>query len=144
MPLEPPSGREQRHRLKVMVIFAVSILAGVGLGMLTIADPGGAPLWMLPATAAAVLGLALVLTVYYWRQLDETARAAHLEAFFWGGLVGMSLALIAAAGLYAYRDEIAFPGGSAAGAAALGLYGGMLCIIVGYSLAWVIWWLRRR
>ncbi len=145
MPPERLSSREQRHRLKVAAIFAVAILAGLGLGMFTTrADLSDLPRWALPAVAGGVLALAFALTIYYWRQLDEMARSAHLEAFFWGGFGGMSVALTAAVGLYAYRDLIDRQGGSVASGTALGLYGGMLCIIVGYGLAWVFWWLKRR
>ena len=140
---EGASTRELRHKAKVTGIFAASILAGVGLGVFTtVARLRDLPPWSQPLAAAVVLVFGFALTVYYWRQLDETARAAHLEAFFWGGLGGMTLVLIASIGAYAYREEISRQFGSAA--MSIGLYGGMFCIVVGYGAAWVFWWLRRR
>jgi len=96
-----------------------------------------------------LLGVAwsLLFAVLAWRRMDEAAREAHKNAWFWGGSFGLLLALLALIAtfrmdphpallvrfsgqpVWLMLDGAVFAGGSA-------------CI--GYALVWTIWWLRRR
>lgn len=122
-----------------------AVLAGIaGLGVLAVvalvATPR-APLAGAGALLAIALGL-LGLIGLYWRRLDEAARAAQQSAWFWGGSIGMGVALAAllpptgARWLPADLDPMLM--------APLG--GGLVVAgaLVGFLVGWALWWIRRR
>ena len=140
-----PSKREVRHRLKITGIHAASMLIGLAVGVfVVVARQQDFPPWTTPAVTATVFAAGMVLTIYWWRQIDEAARTAHLEAFFWGGLSGMMTAVTMAATVLSYRDEIGLDGRSAATWFANGVFAAFLAASAGYAIAWAAWWLRRR
>jgi protein-S-isoprenylcysteine O-methyltransferase Ste14 len=78
-----PSRREVRHRRKITGIHVASLLIGLAVGVFAVVaqNRAFAP-WVAPAVTTAVFAAAMGLTIYWWRQIDEAARSAHLEAFF--------------------------------------------------------------
>ncbi|HYD45317.1 MAG TPA: hypothetical protein VEA79_08650 [Phenylobacterium sp.] len=140
-----PSEREIRHRRKITGIHVASLLIGLAVGVLTVvAQRRDFPPWVMPAVTAAVFAAGMGLTLYWWRQIDEAARAAHLEAFFWGGMSGLMAALVAATIVLSYRETIGLDGRSAAVWFTNGVFATFLATTAGYALAWLAWWLRRR
>lgn len=140
-----PSEREVRHRRKITGIHAASVLIGLAVGVfVVVAQHHDFPPWATPAVTAAVFAAGMGLTVYWWRQIDEAARAAHLEAFFWGALSGLMVAVTMAATVVSYRDEIGLNGPSPATWFANGVFVTFLAASAGYAIAWATWWLRRR
>ncbi len=94
--------------------------------------------------------VALWVSVYWMRTIDEAAREAHKAAWFWGGagatLLGLPLLLVATLPqtaawnlpdwFYGRDDPVAH--------AALGACGVLVLMLVGYAAAWGWWWFRRR
>ena len=90
---------------------------------------------------------ALAFGMLAWRKMDETAREAHKNAWFWGGSFGLMLALLGL--ITAFRMDphpalllkfrlqpvwlMTIGAGLAGGASA-----------AGYAAVWAVWWLRRR
>ena len=101
-----------------------------------------------PVTAflsfAALMAVVMAASVWWWRGVDEAVREAHKAAWFWGGLIAVSagapfLILLREAPRFLERWE-SEPGELfAAGAVACALVQ-----VVGYTIAWAIWWLKRR
>ena len=95
-----------------------------------------------------VMAGALAVCLYWWRRTDEAAREAHKWSFFWGATCGIGLLGVALPPL--------LPGGRLVGMARsldfqsdteLVLFGLLLVMavqLVGYTVAWAIWWLKRR
>ena len=93
-----------------------------------------------------LLPSALIITIKYWRRLDEAAREAHKWAWYWGGSTGMIPGLFL----------VTFPPVRTDGwAGRLGFvepeqlieFGAMavlLPMLVGYLIAWGVWWFRKR
>ncbi|HLZ81934.1 MAG TPA: hypothetical protein VKQ54_00100 [Caulobacteraceae bacterium] len=90
---------------------------------------------------------ALAFAALVWRKMDETAREAHKNAWFWGGSFGFLLALLGL--IAAFRMDprpalllrfsrqpvwLMVDGATIAGGAAC----------AGYAVVWTVWWLRRR
>ncbi len=114
---------------------------------------------MLPSEAvltwsALAIVWVVVLGCLSWRRLDETGRAAHRSAWLWGGSAGLFLTLVSASILYVV------PGGSDPliefidswshkhPAGEMGFMFGLLFAgfvqVIGYFIAWTLWWAKRR
>lgn len=104
-----------------------------------------------PGLRWGVLAVSLVfavwLTLVYWRRIDEAAREAQKSAWFWGSGAG---ALIGFAGVtwLASRDATLGgwlpPGASAEALVQAGAMGVLACQVVGFFIAWAIWWWSKR
>jgi hypothetical protein len=151
---KPPrlSGAARRARSFTTAI-SVSIVAGLIIGAVwgithdqREAGASSGLLWAIASLSA--IGIALVgwVSVRWWRDIDELARQAHYSAWLWGGSFGLfagwvllGLLPVASAPLAAFlqgTDPAFFTlrGGTVVAAAAL----------IGYGLAWIIFWLQRR
>lgn len=131
-------------------VMGVSLLIGAVTGVaVAILEDGGNAVSRLGILAVLVIGLAAVLWVCFrwWARLDEAAREAHKWAWFWGGSAGAGVGFIAAA--FATRfGQIDGSPVLASWTPAEAFYNGamalMACQVIGYGLAWAVWWLQRR
>lgn len=152
-----PTAKRRSSVIALVLIFCASLLVSGLLGFATgylesTKDP--APLWAIVgllvgvAVSIGILGVLIQQTLTYWRTIDELARRAHTDSWFWGGSIGMgvgamALVLVPSLGkftpLYDFvarqnpLDTLVF-GGVSVGLAAL----------VGYSIWWVGYWLAQR
>jgi hypothetical protein len=104
--------------------------------------------WALVATGIVIGLSSLVWGLKYWRAIDEMARRAHLDSWFWGGVVGSLPLLTIGMVALAFPDfnitfiqSLAKSPTHAFGLGAVGLYTSML---LGYGLTWLIWWAKKR
>jgi len=144
MPNKPPGLRF------FAVFFGVSLLLGLTIGLAdVILDQVGNPVSRLGILAALVTAFAAAvwLSLRWWSRLDEAAREAHKWAWYWGGSAGGGVGFIATA--FATRfGQIDGSPVLASWTPAEAFYNGamalMACQLVGYGLAWAVWWLQRR
>lgn len=134
------------------IAMAPMVLLAVLLPLVQLAD-----VWDLALMAAAVVW-ALAFVGLYWRRLDEASREAQRSAMLWGGTFGILAAVIAGmfiaytpagaswlqdlAGRFSARIGDKIPDTSFAFVAGL-----MFCAIssvLGFSVAWMWWWAKRR
>jgi len=98
-------------------------------------------------TSVGLIGIAMAvgfaLCVWWWRGIDEAAREAHKWAWWWGGTAGMAVGAVILLALMLGEDD-AFSNTAANDLVASGMLAIVLFQIVGYGIAWAIWWLRRR
>jgi hypothetical protein len=97
-----------------------------------------------------VLGFAasLAWSLKLWRTIDEAARKAHLDAFYWGG----PIAWMVIAPLIVLPQKIngfALPlienlDMNASQIFGLGMGATILATLIGYTVAWLIWWGSKR
>lgn len=83
-----------------------------------------------------------------WNNLDEMARRAHLDAFYWGGSGGIAIALPFAlmpikfpAAQFGFVEQLTH---SSTHAFSLGIAATLLVIFAGYGLVWLTWWAIKR
>jgi hypothetical protein len=101
---------------------------------------------------AAAFNLGLIagglISIPYWRRIDEAAREAHKAAWLWGGGVVSIFAIGGAALLYALQPPLSLPAflgvSTPATWVALSLSAFIHLQILGYAVVWALWWLRRR
>lgn len=90
-----------------------------------------------------------------WRRMDETAKEAHKFAWFWGGSIGLTIAVVAAELFLIANVDLSslasLPAGSKLGAARapaafflLGVIFATLCQFAGTLVTWAGWWLSKR
>jgi len=96
---------------------------------------------------AGLMAVGVWLVAMYWRRLDEAAREAHKWAWFWGGNVAL-LPLIVGLFFLLERPDLQVPlwPGLHAGPAGYVATGGFIVVftlLIGYSLAWLYWWLWK-
>ena len=129
-------------------VLGICGLAGVGTGVVAgmvtgtseEASIGGAAL--IAATVALSMTVGLWASLKWWKGLDEAAQEAHKWAWWWGSTVGLAFSgVILLTALYGAGDLGAAPIKSTL------LFGAGIvtgCQMVGYGVAWAVWWLRRR
>lgn len=132
------------------VLFAILSVNLVGVGGLMRPE---VPIWakalILGGAALFIVGV-LVLMRWHWQLNDEAVREAHKSAWFWGGSCGLLLILPLAAAFVltkwtfygAYLSFLRL--GSGFGEFTAGFITAMLCMMIGYAIAWAWWWWKRR
>lgn len=131
-------------------VMGLCLLVGLAVGMIAglinaFGGPaaGGLRIALMGLTLTFVLGITLV----WWRGADEAVREAHKWAWYWGGTVGIAVGMVVF-GLLSWRG-VAFtlPPLTQDGPAGYVMTGMALILgleLVGYLVAWAIWWLRHR
>jgi hypothetical protein len=103
-------------------------------------------------------GLAVFWSVAFsclgWRRLDETGRAAHISAWVWGGSSALFAMLIvvgvmrtvpgASQALVDFIDGFSKKHPAGETGFIFGVLAAAMVQAVGYFLAWLLWWGRRR
>jgi hypothetical protein len=121
------------------------LIAGAfALGVLTVVAAVAAPRApLLGAVMLLALGAGLLWLIgLYWRSLDEAARAAQQSAWFWGGSIGMGLAL---ASLMPPTGALWLP--ADVDPVLMAPFGGLVVAagaMIGFLVGWAAWWIRRR
>lgn len=118
--------------------------AGAVAGIVTAtsdqASIGGAA--VIAATVALSMAAGLWASLKWWKGLDEAAQEAHKWAWWWGATVGLCFAgVILLTLLYGVGNlgEASVKTTVMIGAAIV-----TGCQMVGYGVAWGVWWLKRR
>jgi hypothetical protein len=84
----------------------------------------------------------------YWRSIDEMARRAHLDAFFWGGpaswllIIPLALPPLMLKGFQLDMVEN-FTSSPSAGFG-LGVMVTLVVTLLGYITVWLFWWATKR
>ncbi|UDF03876.1 TMEM199/VMA12 family vacuolar ATPase assembly factor [Asticcacaulis sp. AND118] len=95
-----------------------------------------------------IMGAAMIYSIRWWRGVDEAVRQAHSWAWYWGGSTGLLFV-----GVF-YIVSVFTDGevsrrlvemlGVAGREVELGVGIATVPMLIGYGIAWVIWWLRHR
>ena len=106
-----------------------------------------------PWMVVAVLLLAMMPTLWwgvvYWKSIDEMAKRAHLDAFFWGGgniAWALFLPFIVPMLTLPNFKIMAIEANSTSYTHAFGV-GASAAIgatLLGYAVFWLIWWAKKR
>ena len=128
----------QRRRRRLIITWLGSFLLSVLLVLVIQGQTFGLPL---PAQLALRLGIVvalLALQFYYWRTLDEVARAVQMRAFFWSGLAawGGLIVLVLLAPAFPSEAAIVSQMGALTGAMLMVGAHGFLFLIL-WSWAWM-------
>jgi hypothetical protein len=164
-PLSPNAKRKRNLRTLIIILAALFVAGGLG-GFIAgyidggiEAETGRTPIYDLVVrsalgfwliVAAGVIGglIGLWGAVRWYVNIDEAAQRAHLDAWFWGASVAMLIpmafamaALVLPGSEWAPLEALPFTKTQMAAAGVFGFYG---VLILGYGVAWIGWWLRRR
>jgi hypothetical protein len=128
-------------------MLATVVVAGIaGAGAAILGEGAGSAAMAINAAFFSVaMGAGMALCVWWWRGIDEAAREAHKVAWWWGGTGGMAVGGVIVLSIVLPDEGAALLEGMsgqdlfAAGMAALA--GSQ---IIGYTVAWVGWWLWHR
>jgi hypothetical protein len=96
---------------------------------------------------ALVLAAVLVASIWWWRGVDEAVREAHKASWFWGGLFGVAAGAPVLFAVQSLPDETLVRWSFGGEPYDLLVTGVMACLVVqlvGYTIAWAFWWLKRR
>jgi hypothetical protein len=111
---------------------------------LALALTGGSAVW------------AIAMVTLYWRRLDEASREAQRSAMLWGGFYGLLAAMAggvaiafspaASSWIADTTTKLSDGGGAPATTHAflIGIAFAAVCTVIGFSIAWAIWWAKRR
>ena len=136
-----------------VALFAVAFALGFYDGYREAHSPGSGQRvispWLSLLTIGGAMAVAMWVSVIWMRSIDEAAREAHKSAWFWGGTggmaVGFTLVLMA---MLSSEWTISLPvwwGRTDPPAyLAMGAFLMALVMTAGYTVAWIVWWLRRR
>jgi hypothetical protein len=132
---------------RALVYYGGSLVVGVPLAIAM--QRVGASTGPVGAAAAAVAFMTVVHVVFlwFWRRLDEPARAAHKDSFFWGGLAWLCMMMVGWVTLGLHEVPVPpTPWGRTDPAAyvAMGFGAALTLFSVCVFAAWAAWWIRRR
>jgi hypothetical protein len=127
-----------RPLIGIALIFAAELVLLMGLHAYDIRL--GLPLSLL--TVMLFLVPAVWLGGLYWHRIDEAAREAQKTAWYWGGSLGMGIGVIAVA----LFGRLGFAPADAGPTLLLtyGAVGVVFAQLIGFGIAWALWWARRR
>lgn len=86
----------------------------------------------------------MIVSVIYWRNIDEAAREAHKFAWFWGGSGAIVLVVPLAMLVGDERLQALAKAHSPSQWFVAGVFTLLTVQLFGYGLVWAIWWLRQR
>jgi hypothetical protein len=141
-----PMSGPTRYLVAVAGLLAVGLVGGVGVGFLS-GQTGPGALAVTAGLITATMAVALGGGVWWWAKLDEAAREAHKWAWWWGGTAGIAVGSVLLLTVMIQGDAtmITTLAGESPGQI---LVAGMMTILlfqlVGYTIAWAVWWLRCR
>ncbi|GAA0378136.1 hypothetical protein GCM10009093_01550 [Brevundimonas terrae] len=139
----------------LIALFIVGMLCGAGVAMLEAVTGTG---WLSSRTgliAIFVVAAILVVSAFWlgarWmKSIDEAAQEAHKWSWYWGGSVGLAAGMVlifvgslpmgASLQVASWFDGRTDPAAYMA-TGAVGIVGLMM---IGYLLAWALWWFQRR
>ncbi|GAA0630082.1 hypothetical protein GCM10009422_29510 [Brevundimonas kwangchunensis] len=125
----------------------LTLVAGVfgALGSDYFGDwPGMTGLLLTLLVNTAALGAAVLVGIWWWRGIDEAAREAHKWAWWWGGSSGMLVGAILLLTALNRPAEAELGGLDMNQIFAGGMVVVLLCQVIGYGIAWAVWWAQRR
>ncbi len=126
---------------------------GIGFGLLAVAVGVAifaSGLWASWASAILAMVAAIWIGAAWMGSVDEAAQEAHKWSWYWGGCIGMAiggvLLILATTPASQHWTVPVAPGheGDPVAYAATGALGLLGLMLVGYLVAWGLWWLRRR
>jgi hypothetical protein len=100
-----------------------------------------------PLALVIAIAWLTVFLILAWRKMDETARSAHKNAWFWGGSVGLGLGLLGLLTVFRMDPHPALLMRFGRQPVFLMMEGATIAAIpafVGYALVWTGWWLRAK
>lgn len=135
-----------------IVAFAGSLLAAAvvaalaGIGAAAFGEGAGrAAFGINVAFFSLAMAGAMGACIWWWRGIDEAAREAHKVAWWWGGTGGMAVGgVILLSIALPDEGEVILQGLSRQDIFATGMVAIVGCQILGYTIAWAVWWLRHR
>lgn len=142
-----PTSQNKRRAL-----FSVAMYVAVGL-LLAFAVASRMFGLSMHAPSTIVLVIIGVLSVLQFNALDEVAKQAHYLAWYWGGLIGLTVMVTLTLAIAATPQTFAFIEGLMlrhAGKAdtetafLLGLAATPTLMMLAFAGWWAVYWLRRR
>lgn len=104
--------------------------------------------WFIVIGAMVAGLLSLIWSVNYWRTIDEMAKRAHLDSFFWGGTIAWSIVFPLGVVAVAFPNwEIALIENAATTsthAFGIGVCAAIAVTLLGYLIFWLFWWAKKR
>lgn len=131
-------------------VFGIGVYQGYRDAHLGAAVGPEVPAWLLLVLLSGTMAGGIWIGAIWMRSIDEAAREAHKWAWYWGGSCGMALgAVVALMSMLPQSADLIPPTlwegrTDPAAYAATGAVLMVLLMIVGYTIAWIVWWLRRR
>jgi hypothetical protein len=105
-------------------------------------------LWALFIVTIAAAILAMIWGLKYWRAIDEMAKRAHLDAFYWGGSIAWCFLIpfgIIPLKFKSFKLEpIENLANSDTQAFAWGICFAVGMTLIGYTIFWLFWWAKKR
>jgi hypothetical protein len=143
--IRPISG-PARFLLAAAAIAVVGFVSGIGVGLLS-GETGPGAIAATAGLVAVTMAAALLGGLWWWSRLDEAAREAHKWAWWWGGTAGMAFGAVLLGTLMAHGQVAVISDWAGEGPVVLFGAGGAAILtfqLAGYTIAWAVWWLRRR
>jgi hypothetical protein len=137
-------------------ILGFSLIGGMAVGALSavlMLEGGVTDRTSILATAAALMGAVMIVvaglySIRWWQSVDEAVRHAHAWAWYWGGSAGLAVSTVFFI-VFTVTDGVVARAlmqalGYTGGAVEFGMMLTAGPMLLGYGIAWGLWWLRHR
>jgi hypothetical protein len=102
---------ESKLRLASAVGFAGAIAAGIIGGRLVRLGEPGENFWLVFPLLLAVGALAMAALWPWWRRVDDVQKSVHMTSWYWGGMAGGLVVIMALVAAVGPRGDLAKGGG---------------------------------
>jgi FtsH-binding integral membrane protein len=125
---------KQTYRAKMLKLAALALVASAAAGLIA----GGIlrlgpPFWLVFPAMLLIFAIGFAAVHPWWRKLDDMQRSGQLISWYWGGLIGAAVALVALVAATGSRSQYSL-GGQAV----------FLTQTAVSGVIWVIWRFRLR
>ena len=138
------------RKLPPWALTLLAVAPGLAILPFVKAVPGaGVEIW-----SGLAIVWAIAVSCLAWRRLDETGRAAHLSAWFWGGSAALFLSLIVVMltvlipgfgqPFVDFVEAFSKKHPPSQMGFVLGVMAAAMMQVAGYFIAWLVWWGKRR
>lgn len=129
--------KRRQGRLLLVWVFSAALVASLFVLNFGLLDRIGITLIIQLALLVGIAAGLWATQVFYWRSLDEIARAVHLSAFFWSGIVTWTLLPFGISALFLFDRKMS-------ALAEVGAFGGAMAVVMVHSLLYLLLWAWAR
>lgn len=107
-------------------------------------------LWFVGGFAGLLAIVSFAYGALWMKSIDEAAQEAHKWAWYWGGSAGLGVGMVGLiVGMTQASATLTIPSAftgrtDPAAYATTGALALMALMMIGYTIAWGVWWLRHR
>jgi len=97
---------QSRLRFAGLLALGGAVVAGLAAGRIVRSGAPGENFWLVFPVLVAICALAFAACIPWWRKLDHMQKEGHVVSWYWGGIGGAAVALMALVAASGVHSEL--------------------------------------